>query len=184
MQRMKLLLSCLALSLLLLSPFARADEATHRKAAEELLNLMGMEALLSKSVDQMLQMQMSQNPAIAPYEKEMRAFLTKYMSWASMKEDMVKAYTDTFTEPELKELNTFYQTPLGKKTVQSMPALMAKGAEMGQRRVQEHLPELQAAIAAKGAAEAGASKAAAPVTAASPAKPAASPAKAASPARK
>ena len=29
-----------------------------------------------------------------------------------------------------------------------MPALMAKGAEIGQKRVQDHLPELQAAIAA------------------------------------
>jgi hypothetical protein len=28
-----------------------------------------------------------------------------------------------------------------------MPLLMTKGAEIGQKRVQEHLPELQAALA-------------------------------------
>ncbi|MEO5722623.1 MAG: DUF2059 domain-containing protein [Chthoniobacterales bacterium] len=174
---MKFLLSLLALSLLTLPPAARADEASHRKAAESLLGLVGMEALLNKSVDQMLQMQVSQNPAIAPYQAEMKTFLNKYMSWPSMKDDMIKAYTASFTEPELKELAAFYQTPVGTKTIETMPALMAKGAEMAQKRVQEHLPELQAAIAAKGAAAAGAGAAAAPVTGAPPAKAAGSPAK-------
>ncbi len=125
---------------------ARADEASHRAAAEALLNLMDMEKLMGQSVDQMLQMQVQQNPAIAAYQTQMKAFLGKYMSWASMKDDLVKIYTSEFTEPELKELTAFYQTPLGRKTVQKMPALLQKGAEIAQKRVQEHLPELQAAI--------------------------------------
>ena len=134
---------------LLNSTPARADEASHRQATETLLGTMQMESLLNQSVDQMLQMQVQQNPAIAPYQQEMKAFFGKYMSWATLKDDMVKIYMAEFTEPEVKELAAFYQTPLGKKTIQRMPALMAKGAEMGQRRVQEHLPELQATIAAK-----------------------------------
>jgi uncharacterized protein len=125
----------------------RADEASHRKAAESLLGLMGMDTVLSQSVDQMLAMQVQQNPALAPYQAQMKAFLSKYMSWASLKDDMAKIYMAEFSESELNELNKFYQTPLGKKTVQKMPALMAKGAEIGQKRVQEHLPELQAALA-------------------------------------
>lgn len=146
-------------ALVLVSPaMTRADEASHRKAVESLLGLMQMESLLSQSIDQMLQMQIKQNPAIAPYEQEMKSFLAKYMSWASLKEDMVKIYMAEFTEPELKELTTFYQTPLGKKTVQKMPVLMAKGAEIGQQRVQQHLPELQAAIAEKEKAKAGSKK--------------------------
>ncbi|MDQ6861093.1 MAG: DUF2059 domain-containing protein [Verrucomicrobiota bacterium] len=166
---MKLLLSALAAAALILEPsFARADEASHRQSAEALLNLMGMESLLSQSIDQMLAMQVKQNPAIAPYQGEMKSFLGKYMSWPSMKEDMVKIYTDEFTEAELKELTAFYNTPLGKKTVQKMPALMARGAEMGQKRVQEHLPELQAAIAAKGAPAAPAAGAAPGAAAAAP----------------
>ncbi len=124
----------------------RADEASHRKAAESLLSMMEMDSMLNQSVDQMLAMQVQQNPALAPYQAQMKAFLNKYMSWASLKDDMVKLYVAEFTESELNELNKFYQTPLGKKTVQKMPALTAKGAEIGQKRVQEHLPELQAAI--------------------------------------
>jgi hypothetical protein len=93
----------------------RADEASHRKAAESLLSLMNMDAVMSQSIDQMLQMQIKQNPAIAPHEQEMKSFLKKYMSWAGLKDDMVKIYVDEFTESELDELNKFYQTPLGKR---------------------------------------------------------------------
>lgn len=144
---MKLLFPVLLGVLAILSPLAaRADETTHRASAEALLNNMEMDKLMSQSVDQMLQMQVQQNPAIAPYQAQMKTFLSKYMSWAAMKDDMVKIYVAEFTEPELRELNAFYQTPLGKKTVQKMPTLLAKGAELGQKRVQEHLPELQAAI--------------------------------------
>ncbi|MGI9088895.1 MAG: DUF2059 domain-containing protein [Chthoniobacterales bacterium] len=154
----------LLLALALLQPLAaRADETSHKKAAENLLALMGMDHLLSQSVDQMLQMQVQQNPQLAQFQPQMKAFLNKYMSWASLKDDMAKVYTEEFTEPELNDLTKFYQSPLGKKTVEKMPALMAKGAAMGQKRVQEHLPELQAAITA------GAAAAASPAAATSPA---------------
>src|SRR5215211_4572594 len=147
LRAMKLLFPILLGAFVLFHPFAaRADEASHRAAAESLLTNMDMDKLMSQSVDQMLQMQVQQNPAIAPYQTQMKTFLAKYMSWAAMKDDMVKIYVAEFSEPELKELNAFYQTPLGKKTVQRMPTLLAKGAEIGQKRVQEHLPELQAAI--------------------------------------
>jgi uncharacterized protein len=129
----------------------RADEASHRKAVESLFSLMDMDNLLGQSVDQMLAMQVQQNPAIAPFQAQMKTFLNKYMSWASLKDDMAKIYMAEFSESELSELNKFYQTPVGKKAVQKMPTLMAKGAEIGQKRVQEHLPELQAMIAAGGA---------------------------------
>ncbi len=125
---------------------ARADEASHRKAVESLFALMGMETVLAQSIDQMLAMQVQGNPAIAQFQPQMKAFLNKYMSWASLKDDMAKIYMAEFSESELNELTKFYQTPLGKKTIQKMPALMAKGAEIGQKRVQEHMPELEAAI--------------------------------------
>jgi hypothetical protein len=169
---MKSLLSLVLATLVFVHPtVARADAASHRAAAETLLNLMDMEKMMSSSVDQMLAMQVKQNPALAQYEPQMRAFLNKYLSWASMKDDMLSIYTSEFTEDELKQLTMFYQTPLGKKTVEKMPALMQKGAEMSQKRLNEHLPELQAAIqgAAPSASPGAASKpaaSAAPSTAA------------------
>ena len=152
-----------ALMLLSLVPAVYgADETSHQKAAEQMLTLMDMPTLLKQSVDQMVKMQVQQNPTIAPYEAVMRDFLAKYMSWDSLKPDMVKLYTEEFSEAELSELNKFYQTPTGKKMLGKMPTLMSKGAQIGSQRVQEHMPELQAAIAA----EAG--KNAAPAASATP----------------
>lgn len=148
----------LLVALLFITPApVRADEASHRKSVETLLGLMNMESLLNQSIDQMMQIQVQQNPQIAPHQKEMKAFLSKYMSWETLKEDMVKLYMAEFTEAELKELIAFYQTPVGIKTIERMPTLMAKGAQLGQKRVQEHLPELQATIQAKGAPAAASS---------------------------
>jgi hypothetical protein len=153
----------------------RADPASHRAAAESLLNLMDMEKMMTASVDQMLQMQVKQNPSLAQFEPQMRAFLNKYLSWASMKDDMLNIYVSEFSEDELKQLTAFYQTPLGKKTVEKMPALMQRGAEISQKRLQEHLPELQASIQSAAPAKTAASPAAATAPAASaPPAPAAS----------
>ncbi len=140
----------LFVGLLALLPLtASADDASHRAAAEALLSSMNMDKMLTQSIDQMLQMQVKQNPAIAPYETQMRAFFAKYMSWATLKDDVAKIYMEEFTEPELKQITAFYQTPVGQKAVSKMPMLVSRGMAIGQQRVQEHLPELQAAIAAQ-----------------------------------
>jgi hypothetical protein len=135
-----------ALLLFAVVPMLNAQDknSSHYKAAEQMLTLMDMPTVLKKSVDEMVAMQVQQNPSIAPYETVMKEFLAKYMSWDSLKADMVKIYMDEFTEAELGELNKFYQTPVGRKTVEKMPTLMSKGAQLGGQRVQEHMPELQA----------------------------------------
>jgi uncharacterized protein len=151
LHRLRMKLFCLSILLGAIALFQpatiRADEASHRKAVESLFTLMELDKVLSQSVDQMLALQVQQNPAIAPFEAQMKTFLNKYMSWTSLKDDMAKLYMAEFSESELNELNKFYQTPVGKKSVQKMPGLMGKAAEIGQKRVQDHLPELQAAIA-------------------------------------
>ena len=56
---------------------------------------------------------------------------------------------------------TFYKTPVGKKTLNELPALMQQGAEIGMARVQAHMPELQAMLqeaAKKAAGPTGTSK--------------------------
>jgi uncharacterized protein len=150
-----------ALLLLGVFPLVQAAEdqnSSHYKAAEQMLNLMDMPHILQKSVDEMVKVQVQQNPSIAPFETVMKQFLAKYMNWESLKPDMIKIYMDEFTEPELAELNKFYQTPVGKKTIERMPTLMSKGAQLGAQRVQAHMPELQAAIAEEAKKQGGAPK--------------------------
>lgn len=123
--------------------------ASHLKAVEELLQTMNVSAVLDRSIDVMLQAQINTNPGLKPYEDIMRQFMTKYLSWEAVKPGMVQMYAEAFTEPELRELTTFYRTPLGQKAMTKMPELVQKGAAIGQKAVQDHLPELQEAIKKK-----------------------------------
>ena len=83
----------------------------------------------------------------------MRAFFNKYMGWEIIRPEMATIYAREFTEPELREIIKFYQTPVGQKMAARLPQLMQAGMEVSQRRVQEHLPELQKIIQDKMAAE-------------------------------
>lgn len=121
--------------------------STHYKAAEKMLTLMDMESVMRKTIDEMLKAQVAQNPGIAPFETVMRQFLMKHMSWDTLKADTIQIYMSEFTEKELEEMNRFYQTEVGRKMVEKMPTLMGRGAELGAKRVQENMPELQSAIA-------------------------------------
>ncbi len=134
---------------MLLSSLAVAGEDTHRQAAEKLLYTAGMEKALEQSIEQMLNIQLQQKPSLAPYKEIMLRFLKKHMGFESLKEDIVAIYIEEFTEKELNEIIAFYETPTGRKTIEKMPKLMAKGAQLGVSRVQQNIGELQQMIKAE-----------------------------------
>lgn len=123
-----------------------ADEASHRAAVEKLFATMNMEKTHAASLESILQQQVRANPAMGMLQNTMREFLNKYMSWAVLKDDMVKLYKEAFSEAEIGELNKFYESPVGKKSIEQMPTLMGKGMGLAQERMKDHLPELQAAL--------------------------------------
>lgn len=114
-----------------------------RQLAEALLGTIYSEDSFNKVIDQVLVAQLKAHPEVQPYENEMRTFLSKYMSWAALKPDLAEVYAREFTEPELRELLRFYQSPTGKKAATKIPTLMQMGMEIGQRHVRDHMPELQ-----------------------------------------
>jgi len=126
---------------------ARADDASHLAAVQELFKVMHMEETMAKSIDAMLDQQVKQNPVLARFRPVMSTFLQKHMSWQSIEPEMAKIYMQEFNEDEIKQMTEFYKTPLGQKVVTRTPAMMAKGAEIGQERVQANMAELQKMIA-------------------------------------
>ncbi len=139
----------LVIGLILLLPSVSLADSASEKEAEKLLETMGMEQLLERSIEQMLNIQLQQNPAMMPFVDIMKEFLDKYMSYESLKPDLLKLYADEFTAAELSEINAFYQTAVGQKTIQKMPTLMAQGSQIGSARIQEHVGELQSQIEAE-----------------------------------
>jgi len=139
-----LLYSCLLTVALGLSPLvALGDEQSHRKAAENLLIVMEVDKSLPQIAAQVLENQLQQNPQLAPQRDVLQRFLTKYLNWASVREDTITAYTHEFTEPELKKLTEFYTTPVGKKANEKMPQLAFIAGQIGLKQAQAHQAELR-----------------------------------------
>ncbi|PJJ48109.1 DUF2059 domain-containing protein [Hymenobacter chitinivorans] len=126
-----------------------AISAKQQQAAEELLQVMHMEENTNKSIDQMVTMQVQQRPDMKAVEPELRTFMTKHMSWATLKDDMVQLYATEFTEKDLRSLTAFYKSPTGQKLLDKQPELLRATMRLGQERLQQNIPELQQLIEKK-----------------------------------
>src|SRR5215813_5471043 len=114
--------SCVITVVLLCSPgVAVGDEHSHRTAAENLLMVLEVDKSLQPLAEQVLEKQLQHNPQLTPQREVLQKFLTKYLSWASVRQETITAYTQAFTEPELQQLTEFYTTPVGKKASEKMP---------------------------------------------------------------
>lgn len=139
-----------AFLLLFFTGFAQTTvPSSHYKAAETLLLTMDTPKNINDNIQQMLTMQMEQVPAMKAAEIEVRSFFSKYMNYEAIKTDLIKMYMDEFTEKELKELNTFFKSPTGQKLASKQTTLTMRSAQIGQEKIQPHLPELQRIIQEK-----------------------------------
>lgn len=125
--------------------------ASAKSEAEKLVVALELDQSMDRGMENMLAIQMRQNPNLAPFKDVMLKFLRKHMSYKSLKPDLIRIYSEAFTEPELKEINAFYRTDVGKKAIRLMPELVNKGGQLGAQRVRENLPELQQMIQAEAA---------------------------------
>jgi hypothetical protein len=71
------------------------------------------------------------------------------MSYENLKPQMLDMYANAFTAAELKDINAFYNTQTGKKTLTIMPQLMAQGGQLGAQTVKDNIEELQQMIKAE-----------------------------------
>jgi len=114
-----------------------------------LLATMNMQKSYNGMIKRVTQMQIQAKPELKAIEPAIEAFFTKYMGWDALRGDVAALYAKNYTADELKELNKFYQSALGQKTVQIMPQLAAASAQIGQSRMMKHMPEMKAIIEAE-----------------------------------
>lgn len=112
------------------------------KASEDLLKAMSAKENHTKTINQMLDMQISQSPKLKPMRGAMDKFFQKHMGWDSMKPEIMKIYAKRFTAAEIMEITRFYRTPTGQKAVRLLPEISTEAAQIGQRRIQSNVGEL------------------------------------------
>ena len=108
----------------------------------DLMNLVGSKDQINQLSGQMVNMMVSANPALAPYEDVINQWSEKYFTWDAMKDDMAVIYKKYFSDEEIAKLIEFYETPVGKKSIEVMPQLFQEGSQVGMRIAQEHQAEL------------------------------------------
>jgi hypothetical protein len=129
-----------------------ADAKSHQAQAERFLQLAQADKLtvpVYAQVQQMFAQRFAEANApeakkatLERYQAKANAALDKAVGWNQIKPDMVKLYTSNFSEAELDQLITFYQSPLGKKVMQRLPALNAESAQIAQARIEKAVPEV------------------------------------------
>jgi uncharacterized protein len=140
--RMTLYGCLLTIALVCHPSVSRGNEQSHRKAAENLLIVMEVDKNLPLLAEQLVESQLKQNPQLASQRDIFQKFFTKYLSWESVKDDTITAYTQEFTEPELKKLTDFYKTHVGKKASEKMPKLVFLSGQIGLQKAQANQAEL------------------------------------------
>jgi len=115
---------------------------TREAAARELYRTMGGLKSTAGGADAMLTAVRS-NPQLARYEDVFRTWYEKTIAAADLEPKIVALYAEAFSESELKELNAFYQTPLGRKALSRMPDVIRKAAELEVEAARANQPELE-----------------------------------------
>jgi hypothetical protein len=123
-----------------------ADAASHRQAVDRLFELTDMQQKITESVDNVLAMQLGQNPALREHRDRVRAWLEKTIGWEGLKDEVTDMYLKTFTEQELDEMNAFYGSPTGRKVIKQLPELVQQRNRIAMQRMQDNIAELQNTI--------------------------------------
>jgi hypothetical protein len=123
--------------------------ASHKQAATDLIDLMGLERQMMGGAAAMVDAMSSQNPSLAPYRDVILEWSESIMTWDAFGPKMIDIYTEAFSENELRDLIVFYKTPTGQKAIKLMPELVQKGAQLGAQEAQAHIPRLQQMIEAR-----------------------------------
>jgi hypothetical protein len=141
-----------------------AIDPTKKADIAQLMDVMGMKSMMSQTFDQMMasiRPQLINGLPPGDYrEKLADLFFQKFQSKLSIQVmiDMATiAYDKYLSDEDIKGLTQFYQTPLGKKTLETLPKLTVDigtqstqlGEKLGQESMQEVLdehPELKKAL--------------------------------------
>jgi len=131
------------------TPTPTPNAAAHEAAARELFKALKLQSGISDTANAMIDSEIGRNPGLTPYREVMVGWLKKYMTWDAMEPELVKMYTETFSEAELKQMAVFYGSPAGQKSLEKLPEMMQRTAMAGARISQPHQDELRAAMEAK-----------------------------------
>jgi hypothetical protein len=133
--------AAVAVALVAFSPPACAQTKPSKTAmatAEELINVTGatqlFNPLIAGVIEQAKILYLQQNPALAKDLNEITAKLRTDLAprFTELTTEVATLYATHFTEAELKQILTFYQSPVGKKMLSQQPVVIDASMKFAQ----------------------------------------------------
>src|ERR1700690_1714251 len=133
-------LATVAIALVAFSPAAYSQQpsAAAMATAKELIAATGATSvfnpLIAGGVEQAKLLFLQQNPAVAKDRNEIANKIRTDLvpRFAELSDEVARLYATNFTEPELKAILVFYQSPAGKKLLGQQPAVVAASMNFAQ----------------------------------------------------
>ncbi len=142
MVRLKLLLAMLLMTNMMVVQASSSEDLALR-----LLELFHVQEATDTAAQVMVGQIMASNESLLAHEAVFKEFSRRYLGWNAIRKDIAKIYSQEFSQQELKQLVEFFETPLGRKFIQTNPSLTGKVAKYIQSVVQKHEQDLAQMIA-------------------------------------
>jgi uncharacterized protein len=133
------------LTFLLVGPAFAQQKSAHYRAAENLVDALGLEKNYENSISAIIQSEGRRLPADKQqqFRGALKEFLEKYAPWPVVRPRYIAIYMEEFSEKELNDITAFYKTPSGAKFMERSPALLSKGILFGQEIALENKEEMR-----------------------------------------
>ena len=125
-----------------------AANDSHAASVRELLQYLNTEARMNVAVQQIVQLQIQRDPRLGQFKQQLEDYVGKYLSWDSLLPEVVSAYKEAFTEPEVREILAFYTSETGRKALANMDRIIREVGRSRNTLMQENADELRSAIEA------------------------------------
>lgn len=140
--------------LLAISINAKADQPASPASVETFLELTdarqlteaGFAQVISLYTDMARQLGITdkEDPVLKKYLGSLDTLLEAEMGWEKVKGPIIEMYSSHFTDTEMQGLIAFYQSDLGRKTVETMPLAIADTVKISQTILTAIMPKIQA----------------------------------------
>ena len=135
---------------------ARADEASHRAKAQEMMALLRTQSMvkqisnnITKQVTDAAATIAGENPTpeikakAADFVKQSTQLVDTQLGWDSMQAGFTDVYVKNFTEEQLDGILAFYKTPAGIALLDKTPAVNSQVTQFGSTRMTALQPQMK-----------------------------------------
>lgn len=135
---------------------ARADEASHKAKAEEMVTVLHLDRMVNGVMQNALQqsaaltaqryggqMTPEATTKLNDFQKKLTELIQPQIGYDALKPDYIRDLTEAFPEDQMDSILGFYKSPAGKALIEKLPGVEQQIGTILQKRVQALQPQVK-----------------------------------------